>query len=102
MNDATRLAVTTIIRPDGTGESRTWDASKSPPLEFLQEAVGGFVERVHTAIGLGGIGDVVVFVNEDGLMLELPHNQAATFLLQRPIVGPIVVCEDFDPEAWTR
>tara|TARA_R100000742_G_C4269860_1_gene88433 strand:- start:815 stop:1048 length:234 start_codon:yes stop_codon:yes gene_type:complete len=54
-------------------------------LEKVQELVGGYIAEVHV-----GNPAVQYWVNEEGLMLELPHNEEASEILGQPIVGPLV------------
>jgi len=54
-------------------------------LTRLQESVGGYIELVRLADGCH------MYVNEDGLMLNLPYNVAASVLAGRRIVGDVVL-----------
>lgn len=72
-------------------------SSPEMPLEWLQNAVGGWIEIVR-GVGLPEGGLLVV--NEEGLLRGLPFNPVASFLYSAgnaPIVGDAVVCCDFDP-----
>lgn len=53
----------------------------------LQTYVGGYIEAVYLP------GNRVMFVNEEGLLKELPLNVSASSLAQRWIVGDVVVCD---------
>ncbi len=53
-------------------------------LSTMQTAVGGFVERLQIN------KDVVLLMNEDGQMLDLPPNHKASKLAGRMILGPVV------------
>jgi len=44
-------------------------------LEEMQKCVGGYVEFVHLE------DDLVLVVNEEGLINNLPHNEIATKIL---------------------
>ena len=44
-------------------------------LEEMKKCVGGYVEFVHLE------DDLVLVVNEEGLILNLPHNKMATIIL---------------------
>ena len=55
-------------------------------LEKVQKLVGGYIQEVY-----GGNPDVQYWVNEEGLMRGLPHNEEASDLLGHPIVGPLVI-----------
>lgn len=58
---------------------------KEPTLEYLQDFVGGLIEVVPLRDGSQ------LIVNEEGLMKELPHNQQASELAMRDIVGNALV-----------
>lgn len=62
-------------------------------LEELQKQVEGYIECV-TLIP----GKLVMVVNEEGLILELPYNMSASIIARRNIVGNalIVCCDDED------
>jgi len=56
------------IKSDGTVEV----TKISGKLKSLQDAVGGYIEALYLA------DDLVMLVNEDGLMRQLPINKAAS------------------------
>jgi hypothetical protein len=62
-----------------------------PDLETMQKAVGGLIERVQA-------GDVVLYVNEEGLLHGLPPNQSINKALGVSLVGDVIVMEDGDEE----
>lgn len=67
-----------VVFPDGKAEKRPFDES-GDTLKPLQEAVGGWIER------LGGdcpdkLIDYDCYVNEEGLIYNLPMNPIATDL----------------------
>ena len=57
------------------------EAYVEPGLSSMQELVGGYIESVR-------IGDVDMWVNEEGLLLKLPPNLIASAIARRPICGP--------------
>lgn len=63
-------------------------------LEALQKEVGGYIETVTLVRGYA-----VMIVNEEGLLLGMPSNLAASAVAGRKIVGPALVvgvdCETF-------
>lgn len=72
---------TVLIPVDGTPIPVTIDDQ----LTDLQQYVGGYIEAVH-------IDEYVTFwVNEEGIMLDLPVNRLASLLAQRALFGPVVV-----------
>ena len=92
--DARYFAV--VFRASGSVEVKAF-SSPEMPLEWLQNAVGGWIEIVR-GVGLPDGGLLVV--NEEGLLRGLPFNPVASFLYSAgnaPIVGDAVVCCDFDP-----
>ena len=50
-------------------------------LKILQSAVGGYFEAITLA------PDLVMWVNEEGRMKELPFNQAATSIAMKHVPG---------------
>ena len=59
---------------------------KEPPsLHEAQELVGGLVELVRLSDG------DQMLVNEEGLILGLPHNKMASEVANRPIVGNVLI-----------
>jgi hypothetical protein len=69
--------VTTVKPPKG-----------SFTLEELQAAVGGYIEVVRVP----NSENLILVVNEEGLLKKLPLNEQATLLAQQPIVGDVVLC----------
>lgn len=68
-----------IIRADGTIERAEHDSA--PDLDFLQQAVGGFIETVpyFETITINGITHpCVAFCNEEGKLENRPYNTIAT------------------------
>ena len=55
-------------------------------LEALQAAVGGYIETVRLRVG-----DAVMIVNEEGLLLGLPYNTLASGFAGRAIVGTAII-----------
>ena len=55
-------------------------------LEALQAAVGGYIETVRLRVG-----DAVMIVNEEGLLLGLPYNTLASGFAGREIVGTAII-----------
>ena len=79
-----------IVSTDNTVEIKDFG---EPLYKTVGEAVGGYIEIVHP-IGLAD--PLVMIVNEEGLILELPVNQLGSLLYGthnhgHPIVGNIVV-----------
>lgn len=84
-----------LLHPDGrveeyppTGETYT--------LEEMQSAVGGYIEIVRLKHG------ILMVVNEEGKLQQLPHNEIATGIWQSAglprdwIAGPALVCAPQD------
>ena len=74
------------IKPDGSIHVMTLDG-----LEEMQKSVGGMIEMT------GGNG-WDAYVNENGLMMDLPYNATATELLGHPIVGNAIFFGGYDDE----
>lgn len=68
-----------------------------PTLASFQEAVGGYIEHVTLAASFG------MYVNEEGKLEGLPHNDLASYLLQLSgyadyVAGPAVLVGPPDGE----
>lgn len=63
------------------------NGAKSFTLEELQAYVGGLAEfvRVQTK-------GVILIVNEEGMIHDLPINPIATIIAQQPICGNALIC----------
>lgn len=72
------MYVHTLIKPDGTQET----LERKMSFEEAQKIVGGYVQVVKARDA-----KLCLLVNEDGIMLGLPHNKTAT-----PLVHPQVWC----------
>jgi hypothetical protein len=57
-----------------------------PDIKTLQGIVGGYIEAVPVVRHHAHL-----YVNEDGLRLNLPYNRLASCLVGRPIVGDAIV-----------
>ncbi len=81
----------TLYKTTGEKVYITPKNKKKFTLRELQNYVGGFVEQIP--IGMGH----VLYVNEDGRLLELQHNRKASELASQfgypPIVGNAVYCK---------
>jgi hypothetical protein len=58
-------------------------------LEELQGLVGGYIEVVQVPGCCGP--SMILIVDEDGLAKDLPHNPAASNIVNQKIVGPAVL-----------
>lgn len=76
-----------IIHADGTEEKLPVPTDSEAELRFLQEKVKGFIEFVRTVSG------DIMYVNEDGRLLLLPHNKQASLLAGQFIFGTAVLIE---------
>lgn len=72
-----------IVTPVGA-ETDLYLAEDAELLPILQEAVGGYIKVLH-------IGDMVMIVDEEGLLKQKPKNPKASLGAGRPIVGTVVV-----------
>ena len=74
-----------LLKVDGTIEQMGWN----PSLEELQAAVGGYIEMVQT----NNVG--YLYCNEEGKLLGLPVNMAASTMIEHDDVirGDVVVME---------
>tara|TARA_R110002020_G_scaffold64898_13_gene171795 strand:+ start:2440 stop:2682 length:243 start_codon:yes stop_codon:yes gene_type:complete len=70
-----------MIETNTPAKPTTTHFEKEPSLSELQKVVGGYIEGVRTMDGR------MLYVNEDGHMLELELNETATNLVGWLIVG---------------
>ena len=80
-----------LIHPNGTQESCPYPTT----LEGWQKLVGGYIEIVERK-------GLLLVVNEEGLLRELPHNIQASFLVGQPIVGDVVLLRGESLERFRR
>ena len=81
-----------VVKTDGTAQLVPCDANKTLSLDKLHELVGGYVEVVRAS----RIAPLVMIINEEGRLLNLPLNQNATAWQSaihgcQQIVGDVVV-----------
>ncbi len=81
-----------IIKTDGQRIEVEPKNGENFTLKEMQDIVGGYIEAVFL------LDDMVMVVNEDGKLLDLPYNQLASirFLEEKgyhePIVGNVLIC----------
>ena len=78
----------TLITPEG---KKTVMPYTQPTLKELQDAVGGYVERVRLK------GNAMMYVNEDGMSLDLPLNRWVSHLWPGGILGNALIAT---PKGW--
>ena len=81
-----------VVKTDGTAQLVPCDASKTLSLDNLHELVGGYIEIVRAS----RIAPLVMIINEEGRLLNLPLNKNATAWQSaihgcQQIVGDVVV-----------
>lgn len=93
-----RVAVVKPAAPDRQ-IAELADVPQAELLGFLQNAVGGYIEHVTLSPGVAGM-----YVNEEGLLQQLPMNYVGTSLYLAagyadvPIVGTLVLVGGPDRE----
>lgn len=75
-----------ILRYDGEHVETSPRNGKHYTLKELSNAVNGYAECVRLIDGRH------MWVNEEGRMLSLPTNSAASALAGRTIVGNVLIC----------
>lgn len=81
-----------LIKTDGTSQRVEPGNGARFTLQELQDFVGGYIERVPLNLPLDEPEpNFEMFVNEEGLILGLPHNDLASMLARQPLVGNTVV-----------
>ena len=58
----------------------------------LLKSTGEVIQNVEGYIEFVYVGNTILVVNEEGLLNNLPHNQQASNISQRPLVGDVIVC----------
>ena len=76
--------MTEILHPDGSREKGEGPLS----LHDLQNVVGGLIELVYLP------GKQFIVVNEEGLLLDLPTNMAASNIAGRRLVGTAILTDE--------
>jgi hypothetical protein len=77
------------IEPDGSMVDVFPEDGQSFTLAELQAQVGGYIEAVNTLMETecNGYTIQIIYVNEEGLLLDLEHNLKASMIVGRNIVG---------------
>lgn len=78
----------TLIHPSGKREVAPWT---KPTLQELQNAVGGYIEHVRLQ------GNAHMYVNEDGMALNLPFNPHVNHLWPGGVLGVAIIAT---PSNW--
>ena len=79
----------TVIHPNGVTETiDVLDGEDRLTLDQMQKAVGGCVELVHTPSV-----NWDVYANEEGLLIGLEPNMAASLITGVPLVGSVLICD---------
>ncbi len=80
-----------ILRPEGGREEVCPSKGTKFSLPELQKAVGGYIEVLPSLLE-----GYLLIANEEGLLLQLPPNEAATNLSiyrgRSIIVGDVILC----------
>ena len=86
-----------IIQPDGVVKAmpRPENENGTFTLRQLQNAVGGYIEHVQSALATECGKSVLV--DEEGLLKQLKPNIAGSVMCSRPVVGNVVVIRE---ELW--
>jgi hypothetical protein len=75
------------IHPNGEIHKMAPANDEQYTLEELQAAVEGYIEVIPGLFSAGHIG----LANEEGLLQDMPYNETASELFDRPLVGPVLV-----------
>ena len=78
-----------LIQPDGAMVDVFPEDGQRFTLTELQAHVGGYIEPVRTLMETecNGYTIQIIYVNEEGLFLDLEHNLKASMIVGRNIVG---------------
>lgn len=77
-----------LIAPNGVISFTQPANGKHFSLKELQEAVEGYIEIVRLE------NDLIMVVNEEGRLRNLPFNESASALAKQSIVGRVLICKD--------
>lgn len=61
-------------------------SDKKMSLEDVQKIVGGYIQEIHVSGS-----DDQHYVNEEGLLYDLPHNPEGSKIVGQPIVGTLAI-----------
>ena len=77
------------IEPDGSMVDVFPEDGQRFTLTELQAHVGGYIEAVNTLMEteINGYTIQIIYVNEEGKLLDLEHNLKASMIAGRNIVG---------------
>ena len=97
----------TITALDNTVDIIPWVDNPEDETQVLKDAVGGWLEAVQVALPpLCGTPYGYMWVNDEGKLQGLPHNEGATFMsslgrasLDR-IVGNVIITGPCDDEGY--
>lgn len=85
----------TVIHPDGHGEVLNGAGKKGVlTLKQMQQAVGGYIEFVSPYTDVKHL----CIANEEGLLKRMEPNRAASLVMGRPLVGPVIFAEPWEVE----
>ena len=82
-----------LIRPDGNNDEVVPADGRKWTLAELQGYVDGYIEpvRLPPRTSINGNPVTRMYVNEEGLLRQLQHNQTASDVADQTIVGTAVV-----------
>lgn len=76
-----------IIRTNNTRDTVKPSNSRTFTLQEIHDIVGGYFTYIHMSDGR------LMLVNENSLRLQLPDNYIASLIVQKTIVGNVLVVE---------
>ncbi len=76
-----------------SGATETVEMPDEGSLEFMQEAVNGYIEVIPCEITKSDTVYVYCIVNEEGIPRDLDPNMVASRMLERPILGSALFLE---------
>lgn len=86
-----------LLTTDGKWAEHKLALPEAKFLAEVQQLIGGYVEPHYFHLGpVGARRPMVALLNEDGRLLSLPMNSAATFLLGFPVFGPALICTEIE------
>ena len=78
------MAIAVAVLPEG--KAFTFELGNEP-YKRLVEVIGGYIDSVSHSTS----DEIVGYVHDEGLLIGLEPNNFASYLFDRPLVGPLVI-----------
>jgi len=78
------MAIAVAVLPEG--KAFTFELGNKP-YKRIVEVIGGYIDSVSHP----SIDEIVGYVHDEGLLIGLEPNNYASYIFDRPLVGPLVI-----------